>query len=296
MEKVQLIDLQFLGSTHTIASYLMDTGEGLTLIETGPHSTYARLVEGLGELGYHPGDVRHVFLTHIHLDHAGAAWALAKNGARIYVHPTGTPHLIDPSRLMHSAGRIYGDQMDYLWGRMEPIPEGQIHEVQHEEVFHIGTIALKAWHTPGHAVHHIAWQYEDALFTGDVAGVKIDHGIVVPPCPPPDINLEDWRASPDLLRSLDLSRLYLTHFGWVDDVQAHLDELESRLLDWAGWINIRFEEGRTVEETVPEFETYVRAQLSGAGLAGEDLVRYEKANPAYMSVAGLMRYWKKRVG
>lgn len=292
---IDLIDLQFLGSPHTIASFLVRTGEGPVLVETGPHATFAQLELGLKTHGLAPADIRHVFLTHIHLDHAGAAWDLARRGARIYVHPLGAPHLIDPSRLMSSAGRIYGDQMDQLWGRMEAIPESQVHRPEDGEQITLGEHTFTAWYTPGHAIHHIAWQLDEkVIFTGDVAGVKINGGIVVPPCPPPDIHVEDWQASIARLRSQAPEALYLTHYGKVEKIDEHLNALETRLLDWAEWMRPRFEAGKTVEETVPDFQAYVQKQLEEGGVKGEQLRQYEKANPSFMSVAGLMRYWKKR--
>ncbi|MEM8895475.1 MAG: MBL fold metallo-hydrolase, partial [Bacteroidota bacterium] len=242
---IHAIDLHFLGHEHTIASFLIETSEGPVLVETGPHSTIGYLERGLLQYGYQLSDVKKVFLTHIHLDHAGAAWAFAKNGATIYVHPFGAKNMEDPSRLMESARRIYQDKMDELWGEMNAIPAAQLHEVADEEVFDLGDIQLKAWHTPGHAKHHIAWQLGDDLFTGDVAGVKIDQGIVVPPCPPPDINIEHWVDSINLIRKLNPKRLHLTHFDAITDIKSHLDNLEHILWDWANWMKKPFEENRS---------------------------------------------------
>lgn len=288
------IDLHFLGHEHTIAAYLIKTDIGPVLIETGPHSTLPWLEKGLQKHGYELSDIKKVFLTHIHLDHAGAAWVFAELGATIYVHPFGARNIADPSKLMDSARRIYQEKMDMLWGQMNSIDEKQLHEVQHEEVFDLGNIKLKAWHTPGHAKHHIAWQLGDVAFTGDVAGVKIDQGMVVPPCPPPDINVEDWIASLNVLRKLDLQKLYLTHFEAIDNPQKHLDELENILWDWANWMKKEWQSGKSAEEITPIFMKYVAGQLTNAGLPEKDLPLYEAANPSWMSVAGLIRYWTKR--
>ncbi len=291
---IHALDLHFLGHEHTIASYLIATDEGPVLVETGPHSTIGFLEKGLAQHGYVLDDVKKVFLTHIHLDHAGAAWAFAKNGATIYVHPFGAKNMEDPSRLMESARRIYQDKMDELWGEMNAIPANQLYEVADEEVFDLGNAKLKAWYTPGHAKHHIAWQLDNSLFTGDVAGVKIDKGIVVPPCPPPDINIEDWVASISLIRKINPSKLHLTHFDAITDVDDHLDSLESILWDWANWMKKPFEQGRAMEEVTPEFMKYVASQLSAGGLGEHEIQQYEAANPSWMSVAGLLRYWKKK--
>lgn len=291
---VHVLDLQFLGTDQTIAAFLVETGDGLALVETGPYSTFPQLKQHVSQLGFTLEDIQHVFLTHIHLDHAGAAWALAERGATVYVHPFGMRHLLDPSKLMESARRIYQDEMDRLWGDMRPIPADRLQAVEHETVIRIGDLSWKAWHTPGHAVHHIAWQLSDVLFTGDVAGVRIGNGIVVPPCPPPDINIEDWQASIRLIRSLQPRLLYLTHFGPVSNAGTHLYELENRLLAWAAWMLPYYEKRVEPQVIIPQFEAYVKEELAANGVSGEQLVRYEYANPAWMSVAGLLRYWKKK--
>jgi glyoxylase-like metal-dependent hydrolase (beta-lactamase superfamily II) len=278
----------------TIASFLLKTQAGPVLIETGPHSTFETLKAGLAKHGFKPSDVKHVLLSHIHFDHAGAAWAFAKAGAQVYVHPVGYPHLQNPEKLYNSAKRIYGDAMESLWGLMEGIPVDQLHAVADKEVVEVGEMRFIAHHTPGHASHHIAWQCGDAIFTGDVAGCKIGEGPVVPPCPPPDINIEDWKDSIQTLRSLSPKTLYLTHYGPVTEIEPHLQALENMLDDWAGWMKIRWEKGLGVEEVTPEFKAYAAQQLREAGLNEHQIGQYEAANPAWMSVAGLLRYWKKR--
>ncbi len=293
---IQIIDLQFLGIDRAIAAFLLETTAGPVLFETGPHSTTNRLRAAIEQYGYRLEDIKHVFVTHIHLDHAGAAWYLAAHGAKVYVHQVGLPHLADPSRLMHSAKRIYQDQMDYLWGRMEPIAPEQLYAARHGEQFRIGNTTLTAWHTPGHAIHHIAWQIDEAaLIAGDVAGVRInDNGLPVPPCPPPDINVEDWQQSIQLMKNLPLTTLYLTHFGAVHDVKNHLAELEKNLLEWANWIYPYWQQQADINAIVPLFAAFVQQRMVEYGVAATDLSRYEAANPAYMSVAGLMRYWTQK--
>ncbi len=292
---IQTIDLHFLGHPDTIAAFLIETSAGPVLVETGPHSTIAYLEKSLHQHGFSLEDVRHVFLSHIHLDHGGAAWVFAEKGATVYLHPLGAPHFINPEKLLASARLIYKEQMDSLWGQLKPIDKERIRVVQHKERIKIGNIALKAWHTPGHAIHHIAWQLDSVLFTGDVGGVKIgENGIVVPPCPPPDIDVEAWRASIQLILSKRFDSLFLTHFGQVEHVKEHLKELEGRLLNWANWMKPYFESGTDHQVVTPLFQQYVAKQLQEGGISGEGLEQYESANPAWMSVAGLMRYWKKR--
>lgn len=291
---IHVIDLEFLGIPHTIASFLIDSKDGPFLIETGPYSTFPRLEAGLQAHGYTPADVKHVLLTHIHLDHAGAAWAFAKNGAQIYMHPFGERHMENPEKLLSSARRIYQDMMDKLWGAMHPIPGHQITTPGDEDKVQIGEHEVQAIYSPGHAVHHIAWLLDDTLFTGDVAGVKIADGMVVPPCPPPDINIEDWDASIARIRELAPRRLYLTHFGEVTNVSEHLDELEERLHQWAAWMRPRYESGESMADITPAFEEMVRRQLADFGIDQAGIQKYEAANPPWMSVAGLLRYWKKK--
>ncbi|MHA4807295.1 MBL fold metallo-hydrolase [Flavitalea flava] len=291
MAPVHILDLHF-KAEESIAAFLIPTSEGPVLIETGPESTWDYLEAGIRQAGYQVSDIRHVLVTHIHLDHSGAAWRLAKNGATIYVHPNGLPHLANPEKLWNSASQIYGAEMGSLWGRMEPVPMEQLKPVGEGDTIGIGDLKIDVWYTPGHAIHHNVYQAGDSLFTGDVAGVKIGKGHVQPPCPPPDINIELWLQSIKKLKDLNPSSLYLTHFGKQDDPSGIFLELEDRLQDWANWIKPFFEKGKKPEEVIPAFKQYTMAQYAAAGLQEEELMRYEYANPAFMSVTGLFRYWK----
>ena len=290
---IHTLDLNFLGIPQAIAAYLVETSDGPVLIESGPYSTYDRLQREIRRVGFDPVDVRHVLLTHIHFDHAGAAWAFAEQGATIYVHPMGAPHLASPEKLWNSAQRIYGDDMDRLWGKMRPVPPAQLREVAHEETLTFGDTTLTAYHTPGHATHHIAYQLSDVIFTGDVGGVRISGGLVEPPCPPPDIHVEDWQASIALLQELRAEALYLTHFGRVGHPADHWDRLGKQLVNWADWVLAKMKAGQSAEETVPQFTEYIANQLRAQGASEAQIEQYEAANPSWMSVAGLMRYWKK---
>jgi glyoxylase-like metal-dependent hydrolase (beta-lactamase superfamily II) len=291
---MKIIDLHFLGNTEAVAAFLLETTAGPILFETGPHSTFAQLEKGVQALGYELEQIKHVFLTHIHFDHAGAAWALAAQGATIYVHPLGERHLHQPEKLVQSAKMIYQDQMDALWGEMQPIAIDLLYAAQHDEVFQIGDTEVRALHTPGHAVHHIAWQVGEEIICGDIAGVKINGGIVVPPCPPPDINIEHWRNSIQLLRERSAKVLYLTHYGRITHVDSHLNELEKRLIEWSEWIKPHFLAQTPMQEVIPKFEAYVEGELWAAKISNEIALRYAAANPPFMSVAGLYRYWGKR--
>jgi glyoxylase-like metal-dependent hydrolase (beta-lactamase superfamily II) len=276
----------------SIASFLLPSPDGNILIESGPESTFNELCEALGKEGCQPEDIRHVLLTHIHFDHAGAAWKFAELGAKIYVHPAGLPHLADPSKLRSSAAQIYGDLMEPLWGRMQPIEKDKLVPVDDGDEIAIGGHRFKVHYTPGHAVHHNAYQLGNVLFTGDVCGIKINGGPVQPPCPPPDIDIGLWIRSLHKLAALGPEALYLTHFGRHDDPQRLFAELEETLLEWKRWMEPHYRSGRTVGQVIPEFVAYTDAKLGEAGLNDGDRRAYASANPAFMSVAGLYRYFK----
>ncbi len=289
------IDLHFQNCNHAIAAFLIETADGLVLIESGPYSSFNSLKKGLSTIGYKISDIDHLLLTHIHFDHAGAAWTLAEQGATIYLHPFGAPHIHDPTKLVSSATMIYKDKMDSLWGEMKGIPKKKLKIMVHEEAITIGGEHFQALHTPGHAKHHIAWQWKDTIFTGDMAGVKIEGGPVVPPCPPPDINIEDWMHSIDLVLSKNPKKLVLTHFGEVQTPKEHILELKEVLNDWAQWVKKKWEAGMSTDEITPQFMTYTARQLRDKGVSDYGIKQYELANPSWMSVSGLVRYWKKKM-
>ena len=289
---IKTIDLNFF-SPETIASYLIETAEGPVLIETGPDTTFENLKRGLSRLGYAPADVRHVFVTHIHLDHSGGAWRFAEAGSTIYVHPRGAPHLVDPEKLVKSATMIYGDRMDELWGRVRGMDEDRVVALGDGESVSVGGLEIKAFDTPGHAGHHNAYLVRGVLFTGDVAGCRISTGPVVPPTPPPEINVEKWRASIDRIREISPDMLYPTHFGGFSDVDAQLDALSDRLDEWTRWVGERISGGRTEEDMKEEFRVNCREIFDGEG-AGEELyAKYELSDPYWMNLGGLARYWRK---
>ena len=207
----------------------LEIDNGLALFDTGPESTFENVAAELRKVGFDAKDVRHVFLSHIHFDHAGAAWRFAEFGATIYVHPRGAPHLIDPTKVAASATRIFGDDMQKLWGRIEPIPDQSVRVLQNAEVVRVGTLEVRAIETPGHASHHYVYQWEDNLFGGDIAGVRIGNGPPIPPFVPPELHIESWLDSIARMRAVNPAKLYLPHFGLVKgSVSSHLDALETR--------------------------------------------------------------------
>ncbi len=294
---IHTIDLNFLGHPNGIAAFLVVTEIGPILIETGPHSTLDTLLKAINKHGYQKKDIKHVFITHIHLDHAGAAWCFAEHGAQIYLHPFGYKHVHDPSKLLASAKIIYKEKMDFLWGTLKAIPADRLTTVKHGESIRIDQVEIKAWHTPGHAKHHIAWQIGMDLFTGDVAGVCINDGPVIPPCPPPDINIEDWEASLQVIESLEpVGTYYLTHYGKVTSLKSHIKLLRESLSAYSSFIKPYYERGDSAQVLITDFTEFVNKYLTSHGMSKKDANAYEAANPSDMCVAGLMRYWHKIEG
>lgn len=291
MPTIHTIDLKFLGEPAAIAAYAIEDSAGVTLVECGPYATHENLLAGLKAVGIAPGSVHTLLLTHIHFDHAGAAWWWAQHGTQVYVHPNGLKHMIDPTRLYASAARIYGDDnMDRLWGKMEKIDPYDIAAVTDRSRLTFGGNTWVAHHTPGHASHHIAWQLGKVVFTGDVGGVKIKGGPVVPPCPPPDINVSHWRESISRLRSLRAETFYLTHYGPVDAQGDHLAQLADRLDRYVGWVEKARQDDPAEEVLVAGFTAFVEADLRANGVTEEVIGAYRAANPPGMSVAGILRW------
>ena len=293
---VHLIDAMHLGTPNVISIALLQAAPGeLVLVDTGPESVFDTVAAAVQKLGFELGDVRHILASHIHLDHTGGAWRWAREvGAKIYVHPNGAPHLVNPSKLLSSAARIYGDKMNYLWGATEAAPEQHVVAVTDSD-FELGGLRVKAIASPGHANHHNVYWIESQriLFAGDVAGVRIGDGPAIPPFPPPDINLELWRESLGKIRALKPESIYITHFGQIREPGTSLNELETRLADWADWIKQRLNEGQLEGEIIPEFQLFFERELLAGGVPQEEVKTYEKADPASMSVTGLARYWRK---
>jgi glyoxylase-like metal-dependent hydrolase (beta-lactamase superfamily II) len=296
-----LIDHRFLGVPGVIASYLVADGDDLALIETGPTTTLETLLEGVRACGYDPEAITRVLVTHIHLDHAGSAGVLLQRlpRARFHVHPVGAPHMVDPSKLLVSATRIYGDRMQQLWGEILPVPQDRLEITEDGAEIRVGRRVLRALDTPGHAFHHLAFHEPEvgAVFTGDVAAVRLGGSSYVrPPTPPPELDLELWMQSVARLRALDAQRLLLTHFGAYDDVDRHLDELLARLFGWAGWVEARLAQEPDTTRIAAELREKGDAEIRQA-MGEEGLPQgYELATNYQMTVDGYARYFRKRSG
>ncbi len=292
---INFVDGQHLGRPQVIGVGVVGTGP-LALIDCGPECCFDATVAGIRALGLRPENVTHLLVTHIHLDHSGGAWRWAREfGTTICVHSRGAPHIENPAKLVASAGKIFGTDMARLWGEVQAVPPDRVRLVNDGDEIAAGGTVFRAVETPGHAPHHHAWWLarERTLFAGDVAGVSINGGPPLPPCPPPDINLELWRASLEKIRTLDPARLWRTHFGCDEAPRARLDELERRLTNWAEWIRGRLRAGRSEPEMAPPFTQMVAAELRAGGADEALIATYEQADPAAMSVGGLVRYWKK---
>jgi glyoxylase-like metal-dependent hydrolase (beta-lactamase superfamily II) len=277
------LDLHHQGAERVIGSYLVETADGPALFDCGPASCLQRLHTSLRQRGLELQDLRHLLLSHIHLDHAGAAGVLVRDHPELQVHVAeiGAPHLVDPSRLEASARRLYGDAFDTLWGELVPVPE--------ENIRIVGTnvLGLECFPTPGHASHHVCYLAGDGtLYAGDAAGVRLQPDrTVLPPTPPPEFDLEAWYRTIDEIEERMPSSLALVHFGVAEDPGPHLAQLRRRLADWSR----RVEEGVTEEE----FNESVRNDVVQAG---GDAETYERAMPFWQSYAGLRRYWEMRSG
>ena len=272
------LDLLHLGRERVIGVYLLETDDGLALFDCGPSTCVPALKDRLREHGLELGDVRHLLLSHIHLDHAGAAGILVREHPALQVHvsPIGAPHLVDPSRLERSARRLYGDEFDALWGELAPVPQENVHETADR------VLGLECFPSPGHASHHVCYLDADrTLWAGDAAGVRVQPSrFVLPPTPPPEFELDTWERTLDEIEARRPKRLALIHFGVADDPAEHLAELRRRLRSWTE----RVGEGASEEE----FEAAALAEL------GADAPPYEQAMPFWQSYAGLRRYWDKR--
>jgi len=279
------LDLFHLGVPRTIGVYLLDTSEGLSLFDCGPTSCLPALKAGLAERGFELDDVKHLLLSHIHLDHAGAAGTLVRENPEltVWVSEVGAPHLVDPSRLERSARRLYGEAFDGLWGELAPVPEANIRLCVLETQGSAGrAVGLEVFPAPGHASHHVCYFDGETLYAGDAAGVRIQPArSVFPPTPPPDVDVEAWGRTLDEIERRAPERLALIHFGVAEDVERHLAELRERLAVWAG----RVERGATEIE----FVAAAKADLPAA-----EADAYDRAMPFWQSYSGLARWAEKR--
>jgi glyoxylase-like metal-dependent hydrolase (beta-lactamase superfamily II) len=277
MDQLRLIDLHFGGREQAIGVYLVETADGLALFDCGPTSTLPALKGGLAAHGLALTDVRHLLLSHIHLDHAGASGPIVREhpGLTVWVSEIGAPHLVDPSRLERSARRLYGDFFDELWGELAPVPESNVRIASGD------VLGWECFPTRGHASHHVSYFRDGTLLAGDAAGVRMpDASYVLPVSPPPDVDVDAWHETAAAIRARRPERLALIHFSVHEDVDTHLDRLESELDRWAA----RVRDGMGQEE-------FVEAALADAGEYAE---AYDRVAPFWQSWQGMRRYWDTR--
>ena len=276
------IDLMHRGYARNVGCYLVETDDGPGLFDCGPATCIPALKAGLAERGLELADVRHLLLSHIHLDHAGAAGSLVREHPALQVHVSavGAPHLSDPSRLEASARRLYGPEFDTLWGELAPVPEENVHVVGDD------VLGLECFPSTGHASHHVSMLHADGtLYAGDSCGVRIAPArFVLAPTPPPDIDLEAWDRTITETERREPARLALTHFGVFDDVGEHLDRLRGTLHRW----------GERVAHGMDSATFVAAARADCIASDPGEMDAYDRSAPTDQCFLGLERYWRKR--
>ena len=290
------IDLQFRGSPRVIATAILQGADGVTLIDPGPTSCLPVLESGLRDRGLTLRDVRTVLLTHIHLDHAGATGTIAERvpGVGVYVHERGAPHMIDPAKLLASVTRLWGDQMDAVWGAFQPVPAANISVLKGGERLELAGRAIKVAYTPGHAKHHVSFLDEQTgmAYVGDTAGVRVSDYLIAP-TPPPDIDIEAWQQSLNTIDAWQPVSLFLTHFGPVTPGRAHLARFRATVAAAAETSRDMIAAGGSDEDLSRRFTERMRQDVRKALPEHEARVA-ELAAPFDQLWQGLARYWQKK--
>ena len=293
------IDLEFLGRAHAIASGIVQSAAGVAIVDPGPTTCLPTLERGLQQHGIRWHDVRHIMLTHIHLDHAGATGTIvrAHPHVTVLVHERGATHMADPQKLIDSATRLYGDDMHRLWGEIAPVPQRNLVTLAGGEQIDAGGRTFEVAYTPGHASHHVSYldRSSGVAFVGDTAGVCIDGGYVLPPTPPPDIDVEKWRTSLDALEAWSPDTIFLTHFGPIGSVRPHLETLWQNLQEMARWVRHTLDEEGSDEERSRTFAERLRQDMRRQ-MNEVQIAAYPVAAPFEQLWLGLARYWRKRTG
>lgn len=293
------IDLRFLGRPHAIATAVVHGGGTLALVDPGPTSCLETLDLGLQAQGFRLSDVTHLLLTHIHLDHAGAAGTIVRRhpAVQVFVHERGAPHMSDPAKLLASATRLYGDQMDRLWGEFAAVPAASLVVLAGGERVEAGGRTFDVAYTPGHAAHHVSYfdRASGVAFVGDTAGVCIEGGCVLPYAPPPDIDLELWQGSVARIEAWSPQTLFLTHFGPAPSVAPHLRTLMEHLDAHAGIVRTLLEGPGSDEEKMQRFADDLTRELRRR-MTETQIAAYMATAPPDLMWFGLARYWRKRSG
>jgi glyoxylase-like metal-dependent hydrolase (beta-lactamase superfamily II) len=297
-DAIHFIDLEFLGHPGVIGTGVLLTDRGIWLVDPGPATGLDGLRRGLAAVGFELGDVRGVLLTHIHLDHAGGTGTLLRERPDIpvYVHEVGAPHMIDPSRLLQSAGRLYAGDLSRLWGEVAPVPAGNVRVLKGGEHLDLDGRIVDVAYTPGHASHHVSYfdTRSASALVGDTGGVRLSPAPhILPPTPPPDIDLGAWSDSISRIRAWDPACLYVTHFGRVDRPDTHLTALEQQLYDLGETARSILEAPGTDEERQALFVDRVGGGLRQV-MPADQALRYQLAIPLEHCWLGLVRYWRRK--
>jgi glyoxylase-like metal-dependent hydrolase (beta-lactamase superfamily II) len=293
------VDLDFLGMSEIIATVVLHGASGVALIDPGPATTLDHLRLSLRRRSMAIADVRQILLTHIHLDHAGATGALVRENPAIdvFVHERGAPHMIDPSKLLASATRLYGADMDRLWGDFLPVPAERVRALKGNERISAGGRDLEVAYTPGHASHHVTY-FDPAsrvAFVGDTAGVRRPgRDYVMPPTPPPDIDLDAWHISEDRILAWEPDTLFLTHFGPFHGPRLHFQDMTDRLVQWSRIVRkLLADASLDEEERLSAFMSEALLDLKRK-VGAVEAEHYNRAGRLDYSWQGLSRYWRKR--
>jgi glyoxylase-like metal-dependent hydrolase (beta-lactamase superfamily II) len=296
--KAAVVDVEYQKRPSVIAATVLYTAQGVAILDPGPSASLTTLLDKLARAGIQPADIRSVLLTHIHLDHAGSTGTLVRKNPkiRVVVHQRGAPHLADPTKLLNSAARLYGDNLHSLWGEVLAVPESNLQVVAGGERLQLGDLALEVSYTPGHASHHVSYfdPQEGIAFVGDAAGIRISgRPFIFAPTPPPDIDLELWEETLRRLQSWQAKLLVLTHFGATTDTAEHLELFRERLHSWSEEVRRSLAESGSDAEKAARFAKRVLEQLRGAAAAVE-IERYSVSAAPELCWYGLARYWRKK--
>jgi glyoxylase-like metal-dependent hydrolase (beta-lactamase superfamily II) len=296
---VDYVDIQFLGYPDVIATAVLHGPGGVALVDPGPSTSLGNLQTALGRMGIEMRDVRQILLTHIHLDHAGSTGTLLRQhpDIEVFVHERGAPHLIDPGKLVASAGRLYGQDMERLWGEILPVPANALRVLSGGERLAAGGRALDVAYTPGHASHHVTYFEPSAgiAFVGDTAGICRGSGTyVMPAAPPPDIDLERWRESEASILAWSPDTLFLTHFGPHHGARPHFQQLMDHLADWSRIVRRVIADPDTTEEVKQETFVAEATQEVRRAVGPAEAELYARAVSLHYSYQGLARYWRKK--
>jgi glyoxylase-like metal-dependent hydrolase (beta-lactamase superfamily II) len=295
------VDLNFLGVPEIIATAILHSASGVALIDPGPSTTNDNLKRALERKGIPLRDVRQILLTHIHLDHAGGTGSLVRENPEIevFVHERGAPHMVDPSKLMASAARLYGGEMNRLWGDFVPVPPDRIHLLKGGERITAAGRELAVAYTPGHASHHVSFfdTSTRVAFVGDTAGIR-RHGLgyIMPPTPPPDVDLEAWHVSIDRILTWDPDTLFLTHFGPFHGARPHFQGMLENLDAWSRIVRRLIANGNL--DDVQKRQAFIEEAVTDIKrrIGEQEAEQYGRAGRLDFSWQGLSRYWKKKMG